>query len=65
MNAIHSLTAAPRLKTVYDFGGFDPVLYAIRYEPSGAVEVGTHVRALLESARFAPRTDPAREIDHG
>ena len=62
---VPALTAAPRLKTVYDFGGFDPVLYTIRYEPPGAVEVGARARGLLESAGFATQTDPARGLDHG
>jgi 4,5-DOPA dioxygenase extradiol len=59
------VTTAPRLETIYDFGGFDPVLYTIRYAPSGAVEVAERARALLEAAGFAAGTDPARGIDHG
>ncbi len=59
------LTAAPRLKTVHDFGGFDPALYTIRYEPPGAIEAGARAQGLLESAGFATQFDPARGLDHG
>lgn len=60
-----TLTAASQLKTVYDFGGFDPALYAMRYEPPGAIAAGERARVLLEDAGFATHTDPARGIDHG
>jgi len=63
--ATPTVTTAPRLKTIYDFGGFDPVLYTIRYEPPGAVEVAARARALLAAAGFAVASDPARGIDHG
>ncbi len=60
-----ALAAAPRLETVYDFGGFDPVLYTILYEPPGAIEVSERARILLENAGFATQVDHARGIDHG
>jgi 4,5-DOPA dioxygenase extradiol len=60
-----TLTTAARLETIYDFGGFAPELYAIRYAPPGAVEVGARARALLDAAGFATRSDPTRGLDHG
>lgn len=60
-----TLTTAPRLETIYDFGGFDPALYAMRYAPPGAVAVSERAHALLESAGFAPHADTRRGIDHG
>lgn len=63
--AAPTLTSAPQLETIYDFGGFEPALYTIRYTPPGAGEVGERARLLLEAAGFAPRFDAARGIDHG
>lgn len=60
-----TLTSAPCLETIHDFGGFDPALYAMRYQPPGARELGVRARALLEGAGFDPRLDPKRGIDHG
>jgi aromatic ring-opening dioxygenase catalytic subunit (LigB family) len=51
----HSLTrepvllAAPRHEAVYDFGGFDPQLYTLRYDAPGAPELAG--RALRVSCR--------------
>lgn len=62
---IPTFTTVPQLKTVHDFGGFDPTLYTIRYEPPGATTVSEHAQALLKDAGFTVRTDAARGIDHG
>ena len=63
--AAPTLTTAPRLETIHDFGGFDPALCAMRYTPPGAREVGVRAKELLASAGFDPRLDPQRGIDHG
>ncbi|HRD65418.1 MAG TPA: class III extradiol ring-cleavage dioxygenase [Candidatus Competibacter sp.] len=62
---VPTVSTAPRLETIHDFGGFDPALYAIRYEPPGAVETATRAQSLLQEAGFAVRADPVRGIDHG
>ena len=59
----HSLTrepvllAAPRHEAVYDFGGFDPKLYTLRYDAPGAPELAPRVATLLAGgpARRHPR----------
>lgn len=63
--AAPTVTTASRLETIYDFGGFDPALYTIRYAPPGAVEVAERTRATLKAAGFVVVADPARGIDHG
>lgn len=60
-----TLTTAARLETVYDFGGFDPTLYTVRYAPPGASTVSAQAYRLLEDAGFTPRLDATRGIDHG
>lgn len=62
---IPTLTTASPLKTIHDFGGFDPVLYTMCYEPPGAGAVGEQARTLLENAGFVTHVDPRRGIDHG
>lgn len=63
--AIAQVTTAPRLKTIYDFGGFERVLYTIHYEPVGAIAVAERTQALLTAAGITVTADSERGIDHG
>lgn len=55
--------AAPGM--VYDYSGFPPHTYSIRYAAPGAPEVAARVKSLLESAGIAAALDPSRGYDHG
>jgi 4,5-DOPA dioxygenase extradiol len=59
------VTAAPRNRLVYDFGGFPPELYALEWPAPGAPDVAARAAALLEQAGFRTALDPARGLDHG
>lgn len=59
------VTTAARLTTIYDFGGFERVLYTLRYEPTGAIDVAQRTQALLTAAGFTVTADSERGIDHG
>jgi 4,5-DOPA dioxygenase extradiol len=67
----HSLTrepvllAAPRHEAVYDFGGFDPKLYTLRYDAPGAPALAQRVSALLRAAGIAVHTVAEGGLDHG
>ncbi len=67
----HSLTrepvllAAPRHEAVYDFGGFDPKLYTLRYDAPGAPELATRVQALLQAAGLPVHRVDEGGLDHG
>jgi len=67
----HSLTrepvllAAPRHEAVYDFGGFDPKLYTLRYDAPGAPELATRVEALLRGAGLPVHRVADGGLDHG
>ncbi len=67
----HSLTrepvllAAPRHEAVYDFGGFDPRLYTLRYDAPGAPALAERVSALLSQAGFPVHTVAEGGLDHG
>lgn len=59
------LLAAPRHAAVYDFGGFDPKLYTLRYDAPGAPELGARVAALLAEHTVAAHVVPDGGLDHG
>jgi 4,5-DOPA dioxygenase extradiol len=59
------LLAAPKHEAVYDFGGFDPKLFTLRYDVAGAPELVDHVAALLSAAGIASHTSPEGGLDHG
>jgi len=50
---------------VYDYSGFPPHTYSIRYAAPGAPEVARRVKALLEAAGIPAALDPERGYDHG
>ena len=50
---------------VYDYSGFPPHTYSIRYAAPGSPAVARRVKELLEAAGIAARLDPERGYDHG
>ncbi|MFM9882747.1 MAG: DODA-type extradiol aromatic ring-opening family dioxygenase [Burkholderiales bacterium] len=71
MVSAHHLTAVPevgtalRPDTVYDFSGFPPALYQIKYPAVGAADVGERVAGLLREADIDVQINPQRGLDHG
>ncbi len=67
----HTLTREPvlmggaRHQAVYDFGGFDPALYTLRYDAPGAPALATRVAALLQSAGLPVHATADSGLDHG
>ena len=67
----HSLTrepvllAAPRHEAVYDFGGFDPMLYTLRYDAPGAPALAQRVAALLAAEGLPAHVVAEGGLDHG
>ncbi|MDP1647684.1 MAG: class III extradiol ring-cleavage dioxygenase [Rubrivivax sp.] len=59
------LLAAPRHEAVYDFGGFDPRLYEMRYDAPGAPELAGRVAALLQAAGIPVHEGSEGGLDHG
>ena len=56
-----TVTTRPLL---YDFSGFEPPLYQVRYEAPGAPELARRITALLQ-ARGDVAARPERSLDHG
>lgn len=67
----HSLTREPVLlaaahhEAVYDFGGFDPQLYTLRYDAPGAPALAARVQALLAAAGLPVHRVEQGGLDHG
>lgn len=63
--AMASVTAAAEPRTIHDFGGFPPNLYAMRYPAPGDPALAARLVALLEAARIPARLDAKWGLDHG
>lgn len=56
-------SAAPGM--VYDYGGFPPFTYQIKYASPGAPEIAERVATLLKAADLPTHLDATRGYDHG
>jgi aromatic ring-opening dioxygenase catalytic subunit (LigB family) len=67
----HWETPVPTLMTaahpplLYDYYGFPPAAYQLRWPAPGSPELAARAQALLTAAGFQTATDPARGFDHG
>ena len=59
------LLAAPHHEAVYDFGGFDPKLYTLRYDAPGAPALAERVAGLLAAAGVPVHRVDESGLDHG
>ncbi len=55
--------AAPEL--IYDYGGFPPETYQLRYRAPGSPDLARDLAVLLTNAGFDPQLDAERGFDHG
>lgn len=60
-----TVQSSPAPGMIYDYGGFPPHTYRIRYGSPGAPEVAQRVKSLLEAAGIPAALDPQRGYDHG
>ena len=59
------VSGAARPETVYDFFGFPPEFYQVRYPAPGAPGLAGRVAELLADAGLACDVDPHQGLDHG
>ena len=59
------LLAAARHQAVYDFGGFDPKLFALRYDAPGAPDLAPVAARLLRTAGLTVKVLDEGGLDHG
>jgi 4,5-DOPA dioxygenase extradiol len=57
--------AAPRHEAVYDFGGFDPKLFTLRYDAPGDPVLAARIVALLQARGIDAGSVPQGGLDHG
>lgn len=60
-----AVSAAAHPETIYDFYGFPPELYRLRYPAPGAPALAKRAAGLLADAGMQPQVDPQRGLDHG
>lgn len=53
----------PNPKTIYDFGGFPPEMYQIKYEPKGSPELAKELKEKITSPKI--EVDSSMGLDHG
>lgn len=63
--ALPTVGTATQLKTIHDFGGFDPRLYEMQYPATGCPEVAAQVMSALQTAGLPVTQDAQRGLDHG
>ncbi|HTQ36281.1 MAG TPA: class III extradiol ring-cleavage dioxygenase [Steroidobacteraceae bacterium] len=60
-----TVSSAPQPGMVYDYYGFPPETYHIRYAAPGSPQVAARVRELLAAGGWPAHEDAARGFDHG
>lgn len=55
----------PRPSLIYDYSGFPPETYRLKYDAPGSPELAQRVVGLLSDAGIPVRSDPQRGFDHG
>jgi len=60
-----AVSAAEAPETIYDFYGFPPELYRLRYPAPGAPQLARKAKKLLETSGLSTDLDPGRGLDHG
>lgn len=60
-----TLTSGPSPELIYDYGGFPPETYQLKYPAPGAPDVADRAAQMLIEGGFDPLLDPDRGFDHG
>lgn len=60
-----SVTSGAQPELIYDYGGFPPHTYELRYPAAGAPALAQRIQSLLTEAHHDTRADEQRGFDHG
>lgn len=64
-STIQKIGAPDTFDTIYDFGGFSPELYKIKYPASGDAELAKEIQVLFQEQNIPSTIDQTRGLDHG
>lgn len=62
---VQMVSKVAEYSTIYDFGGFDPALYSIRYPAKGNEDVSTEIESLFTKNGISFKNENTRGLDHG
>ncbi|KAL1890321.1 hypothetical protein Sste5346_008323 [Sporothrix stenoceras] len=62
---VPSISSGAKPKLLYDYGGFPPEAYRLKYDAPGSPEIAQRVSELLSAKGFKPDLDDERGWDHG
>ncbi|CAK7266472.1 hypothetical protein SEPCBS119000_002041 [Sporothrix epigloea] len=62
---VPAVSSGDRPALLYDYGGFPPAAYELRYDAPGSSEVAQRVASLLRQGGFQPELNDTRGWDHG
>jgi aromatic ring-opening dioxygenase catalytic subunit (LigB family) len=62
---VSTVTSAAAPPLVYDYSGFPPHTYELKWPAPGHLELSRRVESLLANAGIESRADPKRGFDHG
>lgn len=60
-----TVTAAAQPALIYDYRGFPPHTYELRYDAPGSPELATRIGGLLQQTQIGAQQDADRGFDHG
>jgi 4,5-DOPA dioxygenase extradiol len=64
-SSVQQVSGAASYETIYDFGGFQPELYEMKYPASGNADIAKEIQALFEKENIPAEMDTTRGLDHG
>lgn len=64
-SGVQQVSRVDQYSTIYDFGGFDPSLYTIKYPAPGDHEIAKEIEDLLTKNNISFETNTSRGLDHG
>ncbi|NMG54197.1 dioxygenase [Aromatoleum aromaticum] len=65
LEPVFSVTSGARPELIYDYHGFPPHTYELRYDARGDPRLAERITTLLGEAQLAAKTDAHRGFDHG
>jgi 4,5-DOPA dioxygenase extradiol len=66
MTSVPTLSTAPQMRAIHDFGGFPQALYQLCYDAKGlGADLHRAIAKGIQSAQLPMAVDPTRGLDHG